>query len=719
MNDSSKTKEQLIAENADLRREIAHLQDGNSRQGNYKLTCEERDRILAQIGIIVFIWEAKENWPVGYVSPNITQFGYTPEDFYQNRTLFSQFIHPDDLERVAAEVAHYSEKACQEFDQMYRILTVDGTVKWVEDHTIVKRDQNGIITHYQGIVFDVTERKKTETALIESEMRYRQMFEAHPAIQWLVDPETQKLVDANPAAAQFYGYSREEMRHMFVAELNVLSPDEIKAKMIQAQSKKRTYFEVPHRLASGEMRLVEIHAAPIHTGGRQLLYAVLHDITERKAATGELRRTNRELALLNKLWEGLNSSLELDKVLTRLLEEICFVLGAVAGSIWLVDQSTNDLVCRQVTDPHSQVLRGWRLAYGQGIAGLVAVNGRSLNIADAHSDERHFKGVDQKTGLATRSLLCVPLKIKQNVIGVIQVMDSATAHFNQADLSLMETLANTAAVAVENARLHEQLADHVTELERRIAQRTQDLVVANNQLKELDRLKTKLIEDISHELRTPVANLSLYLDLLERGKPEKRDHYMVVLRDKMQHLIRLTEDVLQVFRLDLFKGDVVFQALDLNQIVSDVVVSHQLRIEESALQLAMVLAQRPLPILAEKKQIERIITNLLLNAINYTPSGSIHIRTELHATQNEVCISIQDTGLGIVPEDKPHIFDRFYRGYNATQYNSPGTGLGLSVVQDVVALHNGRIEVDSEPGQGSIFRVWLPLDKLRIANADG
>ena len=160
MNDSSKTKEQLIAENADLRREIAHLQDGNSRQGNYKLTCEERDRILAQIGIIVFIWEAKENWPVGYVSPNITQFGYTPEDFYQNRTLFSQFIHPDDLERVAAEVAHYSEKACQEFDQLYRILTVDGTVKWVEDHTIVKRDQNGIITHYQGIVFDVTERKK-------------------------------------------------------------------------------------------------------------------------------------------------------------------------------------------------------------------------------------------------------------------------------------------------------------------------------------------------------------------------------------------------------------------------------------------------------------------------------------------------------------------------------------------------------------------------------
>ena len=715
MNDSAKTKGQLIAEIVDLRREVAYLQDSKSPQGNYKLTCEERDRILAQIGIVVFIWEARENWPVGYVSPNITQFGYTPEDFYQNRILFSQFIHPDDLDRVTAEVVRYSEDACQEFDQLYRIVTVDGTVKWVEDHTIVKRDQNDIITHYQGIVFDVTERKKTETALIESEMRYRQMFETHPAIQWLVDPETQKLVDANPAAAKFYGYSREEMQQMFVWDLNVLSPDEIKANMMQAQTKKHTYFEVPHRLASGEIRLVEIHAAPIQTEGQNLLYAVLHDITERKEAEVALRQTNRQLALLNQATEELNSTLELDHVLTKILNEVRFLLGAVACSIWLVESQTNELVCRQATEPHSQVVRGWRLPLGEGIAGWVMDNGSSLNIADAMADERHYKGVDKQTNLVTRSLLCVPLKHQQHIIGVIEVMDSEPAFFSKIDMSLIESLAGTAAAAVENARLHQQLVNHATELEKRVAERTKELLTANTQLKELDQLKTKLIEDISHELRTPVANLSLYLDLLERGEPAKREQYMLVLREKMQHLIHLTEDILQVFRLDLFKGDIVFQTLDLNQIVRDVVRAHRVQIKESALQMVLALGQRPLPILAEKKQIERVFTNLLLNAINFTPSGIIQIKTKLNDTQNEVCLWVQDKGLGIAPEDQPYIFDRFYRGRDVAQSNRPGTGLGLSVVKDVVALHNGRVEMESELGQGSTFRVWLPLAKEKSA----
>lgn len=709
MNDSAKTKEQLIAEIADLRQEITHLQNDKSPQDSYKLTCEERDLILTQTGIVVFVWEARENWPVGYVSPNITQFGYTPEDFYQNKVLFSQIIHPDDLNRVRAEVVRYNEDSCREFDQLYRIVTVDGTIRWVEDHTIIKRDQNGIITHYQGIIFDVTERKKTEIALFESEMRYRQMFEAHPAIRWLVDPETQQLVDVNPAAARFYGYSRAEMQQKVVEDLNVLSPEEITAQIAQAQTKKVDYFEVPHRLASGEIRFVEIHVAPIHSGGRELLYAVVHDITERKETEAALRQTNRQLALLNKSIEELNATLELDHVLTRILNEVRFLLGAVACSIWLVEPETNELVCRQATEPHSQVVRGWRLPLNEGVAGWVIVNGRSLNIADALQDERHYKGVDQQTNLVTRSLMCVPLKRQQKIIGVIEVIDSEPACFNEIDLSLIESLAGTAAAAVENARLHQQLVNHAAELEKYVAQRTRELVAANTQLKELDQLKTKLIEDISHELRTPVANLSLYLDLLERGKPEKREQYMLVLREKMQQLIRLTEDVLQVFRLDLFKGDVVFQTLDLNQIVRDVVWDHRVQITESALHVELVLGQRPLSILAEKKQIKRVLTNLLLNAIAYTPSGTIQIRTELNGTQNEVCLAVQDNGLGIAPEDQPYIFDRFYRGRNMAQSTRYGTGLGLSVVKDVVALHNGRVEMDSEPGTGSTFRVWLPL----------
>ncbi|MCB9421296.1 MAG: PAS domain S-box protein [Ardenticatenaceae bacterium] len=689
--------------------EISEKANAQRLSQPYKLTIDEQEQILVQAGIIIFVWKAGQNWPVEYVSSNITQFGYTPEDFYQKRILFAQIIHPDDLERITAEVARYSEAAYSKFDQNYRIMTADGKVRWVKDHTLVRRDHNGVITHYQGIVSDVTESKQTEKALIESEMRYRQMFEAHPTIRWLVDPETQQLVDVNPAAAQFYGYSREKMRQMRVTDLNVLSPDEIKARMSLAQSKKRSYFEVPHRLASGEIRLVEIYAVPINIGPRQLLYAVIHDITERKKAEEALRQSNRQLALLNQAVADLNSTLELDRVLANILDEVRFLLGVVACSIWLIEPETNELVCRQATEPHSQVVRGWRLPPGEGVAGWVVSNGRSLNIANAVEDERYYNGVDKRTGMITRSLLCVPLSHQQRVIGVIEVMDTEAGRFNKTEMSLIESLAGTASAAIENARLHQQLVNHAAELEAHVAQRTQELVAANQQLKELDRLKTKLIEDISHELRTPVANLSLYFDLLERGKPEKREQYMGVLRIKMQQLIRLTEDVLHVFRLDLFKEGVVFQALDLNQIVAERVSACRFQVEEAGLQLVVALAQRPLPILAEKRQIEQVITNLLLNAINYTPAGSVQVGTAVNQSQNEVCLWVQDTGQGILPDDIPYIFDRFYRGHNVAQQNKPGTGLGLSVVQDVVILHNGRIEVDSEPERGSTFRIWLPL----------
>lgn len=585
-------------------------------------------------------------------------------------------------------------------DKTSLIISVTGQIEYNDANEFVK-------THC--VLHDITPLKRAEANLRESESRYRQMFESHPSLQWLVDPRTQHIFDVNPAAAKFYGYTREEMRQMAVSNLNVLSENEIKNLMQQAHREERDYFEVPHRLASGEVRLVEIHAAPIQINEQPLLYAVLHDVTERRVAESALLQTNKQLALLNKATEEFNSSLDLDRVLEAILNEVRHLLGAVACSIWLQDPDTKDLVCQQATEPQRQVVLGWRLAPGAGFAGWVMKNCRSLNIADAHTDSRHFAGVDQHTNLVTRSLLCVPLVIQQQVIGVLQVIDSQPANFSDNDMTLLENLAGTAAVAIDNARLHQELADHAAQLEDRVEQRTQELLVANKQLKELDRLKTKLIQDISHELRTPIANLSLYLDLLKMGNPEKREHYMMVLQEKMKQLTHLTEDILDVFRLDLFKGDVAFQTVDLNEIVAEAVEAFQPQLDRLALDFVLTLAEQPLPTRVEPKQIKQVITNLILNAINYTPSGAITVKTTYDPVKNEAHLLVQDTGLGIEAEDIPYIFDRFYRGHNLARFKMPGSGLGLSIARDVVRLHNGRIEVESKPGQGSTFSVTLPL----------
>jgi len=190
------------------------------------------------------------------------------------------------------------------------------------------------------------------------------------------------------------------------------------------------------------------------------------EIVERKQAEEALRQRSSELELLSRAGQTLTSTLDLDQVLVTVLEEVRRLLGVVASSVWLIDPATDELVCRQATGPRSETVLGWRLAPGEGLAGRVARSGKSLIVPDAWADERHFKGVDQQTGLTLRSILSVPLRVKQGLIGVLQVADAETDRFKPTHLKLMEPLVATAAIAIEHARLYEQAQQEITERKR-------------------------------------------------------------------------------------------------------------------------------------------------------------------------------------------------------------------------------------------------------------
>jgi two-component system phosphate regulon sensor histidine kinase PhoR len=226
-------------------------------------------------------------------------------------------------------------------------------------------------------------------------------------------------------------------------------------------------------------------------------------------------------------------------------------------------------------------------------------------------------------------------------------------------------------------------------------------------LKELDRLKSKFVSDVSHELRTPVTNLKLYVDLLERGRPEKREHYMGTLREQAERLAQLVEDILNLSRLEMAEESVKFAPVDLNSLVEPIVITHQPSAAAAGLTLARTLEPGLPPVLGERNQLAQVITNLIINAINYTPAGEINIR--LRSVGNHVCLEVQDTGVGIPADDLPHLFDRFYRGKQAAGSDIRGTGLGLAIVKEIVSLHRGWVEVESQIGSGSAFRVYLPI----------
>lgn len=183
------------------------------------------------------------------------------------------------------------------------------------------------------------------------------------------------------------------------------------------------------------------------------------DDVRQQLETAQKKNSQREgeLALLNRAIQVFSATLDLDQILGTVLDEVRRLLEVVAGSIWLIDPDTNELVCKHAVGPHSGTVRGWRLPQGQGIAGTVASTGESLIIPDTWTDERHFKGVDRRTGQPLRSILCVAMKIKQKVIGVLQVLDTETNKFDETDQVLQELLATTASIAIENSRMYDQL----------------------------------------------------------------------------------------------------------------------------------------------------------------------------------------------------------------------------------------------------------------------
>ncbi len=305
---------------------------------------------------------------------------------------------------------------------------------------------------------EVMERRQAEEALKTSQEYARNIIECSLDMIIAVNLD-RHIIEFNRAAQETFGYTRDEA---IGAHVSMLYADQDEADYVYrvATEQGRCVQEVLNRRKNGEVFPSYLSASVLYdaAGNKIGVMGISRDITARRQAQMALEQRNRELAMLNRISQSLiSSSLDLPDLLATILEETRNLLDIVACSIWLVDPLTGELVCREATEPQREVVVGWRLAPGQGLAGWVVQTGQSLNIPDVQDEPRHFQGVDQKTGLKLRSILTVPLVTKQKVVGVIQAVDEAANRFTANDLRLMEAVAANAAAAIENARLYEEV----------------------------------------------------------------------------------------------------------------------------------------------------------------------------------------------------------------------------------------------------------------------
>ena len=228
--------------------------------------------------------------------------------------------------------------------------------------------------------------------------------------------------------------------------------------------------------------------------------------------------------------------------------------------------------------------------------------------------------------------------------------------------------------------------------------------------KELDRLKNQFVTRIGHELRTPVTNMRLYVDLLKHGRLDKHDQYLQTLSLESERLRRLVNGFLEIAEYDTIAAPRL-TTVDLNQVAVELIADQHPVSLERGQSLDWQLAP-DLPMgLADPVWIRAAVRKLMVNALDYTPQGGqINVMTAVCKTPDQrewITLTVQDSGPGLSPEERPHIFERFYRGKATNNYSTPGVGLGLSISQTIVEKLGGRITVESQPAQGTAFTIWI------------
>jgi signal transduction histidine kinase len=302
----------------------------------------------------------------------------------------------------------------------------------------------------------------------------------------------------------------------------------------------------------------------------------------------------------------------------------------------------------------------------------------------------------------TRTVLATPLLREGTPIGVIMIRRMEVRPFSDRQIALLETFADQAVIAIENVRLFQEIQDKNRQLE-----------VANERLKELDRLKSDFVSNVSHELRTPLTAIKGAVDLILREVPgplnEKQSHYLDRVRSNTQHLAGLINDLLDLSKIEEGKIELQVARMSLGGLVHEVVETLKPIAAEKPIELEITASGPSILVWADRDKITQVLTNLIGNAIKFTPP---HGRVTVSSASNDadrVRVSISDTGPGISANESERIFDKFYQVAENGGSKPKGTGLGLAISKTLVEMHGGKIWVESEPSRGSTFHFTLPV----------
>jgi signal transduction histidine kinase len=393
------------------------------------------------------------------------------------------------------------------------------------------------------------------------------------------------------------------------------------------------------------------------------------------------------------------TSFQLEALLPALIENATRLCKADRGFVFLREGDDYLMRVQHGLVDSAVELRPLREEMGT-LVGRTALTRGPVAIDDALSDPSYtLKDAQQRLGY--RSMLGVPMLRDGQPIGVISLWRDEVRPFHEVDQRLVSTFADQAVIAIENARLFEQLQA-----------KTEQLEVAS-------RHKSEFLANMSHELRTPLNAIIGFSEVLvEQMFGEVNAKQMEYLKDihgSGQHLLTLINDVLDLSKIEAGHMELELSELDLGDLLEHTLALVRERAARNGLTLALDVPPDLPPWVADARKIKQVLLNLLSNAVKFTPAGgSVTLAARL-GDAGAVEIAVTDNGVGIAPQDQAAVFEAFRQASGSYLRKSEGTGLGLALAQRFVELHGGTLDLRSAPGQGSTFTFTLPARTLEAA----
>ena len=418
----------------------------------------------------------------------------------------------------------------------------------------------------------------------------------------------------------------------------------------------------------------------------------------------ETRSRMKHLQLLHDVSLAAASSTHLQETLQAATEALAAQWEGTQVVIQLKDRDGGILHMKASAGRPIRRIKTLDTALGEGISGWVAERGDPLLVSDVREDPR-YSGPSGET----RSELCVPLSSGSQVIGTLNVESPEVNAFTADDQRTLSTLGSNLAMLIERARLFEEIEGARAKLQ----QRAEALEKANARLKELDRLKSQFLANMSHELRTPLNSVIGFSEVLIDGllgeMPPERKECVENIHVSGEHLMALINDILDLSKIEAGRMKLALERFEVTELITNVRKTVTPMIQEKSQILTVDVAEELPPLNADRIRIRQVLLNLLSNAHKFTPdSKEITLSCRL-ADSATMLFAVQDTGIGIKPEDQELIFEEFRQVDGTATREVEGTGLGLAISKRLVEMHGGTIWVESTYGEGATFSFLLPL----------